>query len=241
MESKQTKSLRDRGFDFINSIYAGAALMVICGVSAILYTHYGQTWERPIINGLITAVVVLSLFLSVRAVLSLPAATNKITPENVGTKILTWLHKFGLTVQTLNRDSERDFVFKVITDGGKTIFVERHLSSFPDYISVHCGIALTEEEKQILDTMSDLEKYEALFQIQRELWRGGFGYDSRNVATTGLIILLRIPITATISETSVIDAIWRMEAIVSHIIAMNSMAVVRYKANKEVSGEGRIQ
>jgi len=238
MPKNPKKSWRDRGFDILNNMYAGVALMAICAIASVLYTHYGQMWEIPIINGLITGAVVFSLFLSVRAVLSLPTATAKTTPENVGSKVLTWLHKFGLTVKSCPDEIAHDFYLIVTTDGGKKIGVYRHLTLFPDYIYVTGLLTLTDEEKRIIQELSDLEKFDALFNVQQEIWRGLFGFDSRNITTTGLTLNLRIPITENLSETAVLGAIWRMEAIIGNIMGINARAVLHHNEFKKEKPSG---
>ena len=55
--------------------------------------------------------------------------------------------------------------------GGKRIAVKREFSVFPDYITVQGLLTLTDEEKRIAKALSDSERFEALFAIQRELWR----------------------------------------------------------------------
>ena len=47
--------------------------------------------------------------------------------------------------------------------------------------------------------------------------------------TNGLSIFTRIPITANIAETDVLDAIWRMEAILGNILALNARTAMHYK------------
>ncbi len=227
------KSWRERGFDFINNVYAGVALMVICALSSVLYSRFGQAWQVPIINGLVTGAIVLSLFLSLRAVLSLPTATNKTTPENVGGKVLAWLHKFGLTVKSCPDETAFDFFLIVTTEGGKVIGVKRHLTSFPDYIYVTGLITLTDAEKKIVAELTELEKYEALFNIQQEIWRGVFGFDSRKFETSGLTIHIRIPITENLTETDVLNAIWRMEAILGNIMAIEGRTAILHRESQK--------
>lgn len=228
MRENIPKSWKDRGFDFINNIYAGIALMVLCAVAGTIYARYGALWERPIIDGLATGAIALSLFLSLRAVLSLPVATAKATPENVGDKVLDWLHKFGLTVKRCQDETDCDFFFIVTTDGGKKIVVKRHLKYFPDYITVTGLITLTDEEKKIVARLGDAAKFEALFAAQKELWRGQFGFNSTKYDSDGLTIFDRVPITAHIAETDVLRIIWKMEAILGCIIAINARFAMQH-------------
>jgi hypothetical protein len=242
MPESSKKSWRDRGLDFLNNLWAGATLMVVTFVSATLYTHFGKEWARPIMNGLITGAGAMSLYLSLRAVLSLPLATVKATPENIGEKILGWLHKFGLTVKSSPDTEGFAFFLIVTTDGGKKIGINRSLTRFPDYINITGLLNLTEEEKRIVATLSDDEKFDALFHIQRELWRGEFGFNSEKIATTGLTLSMRIPITADITEAQVINGVWKMEAIIGNILGINARAVREYsKKKKDINNEKDIR
>lgn len=231
MAEMQKKSWRERGFDFINSIYAGVALMAFAGIAATLYTHFGAVWEKPIINGLATAAIVLSLFLSIRAVLSLPPAAERTTPENVGPKVLTWLHKFSLTVKSCPEEGQ-DFFFIVTTDGGKKVAVKREFHKNPDYIIVLGYLTLNDEEKAVAKEMTESELLESLLAIQQELWRGAFGFNTTEILTEGLHISLKVPITPDIAETDVMNAIWRMEAILGNVIGLNTKTVLNYKLKK---------
>jgi hypothetical protein len=233
MPRNPKKSWREQGYSFINNIYAGIALMVTCAIASILYTRYGQAWTAPIINGLVTGAVVLSLFLSVRAVLSLPTATEKTTSENVGAKVLTWLHKFGLTVRSFPEETTFDFFLTVTTEGGKVIGVKRNLTLFPDYIYVTGLITLTDAEKEVVKDLTALEVYEALFSIQQELWRGVFGFDARKFEESGLTMHIRIPITERLAETDVLDAIWRMEAILGNVMAIEGRTSILHAEAKK--------
>ena len=78
MPRNPKKSWREQGYSFISNIYAGIALMVTCAIASYdplyaLRSSMDRSHNQRPSNG----AVVLSLFLSVRAVLSLPTATGK--------------------------------------------------------------------------------------------------------------------------------------------------------------------
>ena len=247
MPENTEKSWRDRGFDFINNIYAGVTLVVIFAVASILYTRFGQAWEIPIINGL-TREQLCSVYFYLFALFFLcPVRHLKPLPRTLALRSLHGF-KFSLTVKTINDEPDADFSYIVTTEGGKKIGVTRHLKFFPDYIYVSGLLTLTDEEKAIVSELSDVEKFETLFNVQQELWRGVFGYDSRNIATTGLTLHLRIPITESIKEPDVLHAIWRMEAIIGSIMGIKARAALHHNESKkrrlggeQIQGEPRGQ
>jgi hypothetical protein len=198
-------------------LFAGVAL-----IATILYTHYGPTWARPIMNGLIAAAITLTLFMCVRAILSLPPARTRITPDSIAPILLSWLHKFNLEVKMLG-DAESYFIYKVTTDGGKVITVRRTRNQFSDYISIRALVNRPDDIKKHLDALSEQQKAILRVKLALELSRGIIGYKTDAWLSEDLWIFKHVPISPTLSEETVINAIWEVEAMIS--IVYNTAAL----------------
>jgi hypothetical protein len=214
-----------RWIDFFNNIYAGGILTIACAIASILYTRFGAVWERPIINGLVTGGVVLSLYLSTRALLSLPAATSKITPDEIEPYVLQWLHRFNLTVK---RDPINDFHFNyvVTTDGKRNVAVGRPIKDWPDYLTLAAGLTSSEEDQKMLNALSSKDRSAIAIDMKLELARSNMGYSSFSLE--GFVIFSRIRITADLGEPDLINAVWRMEAMINALYLKAHRVIIEH-------------
>ena len=151
-----------------------------------------------------------------RAILALPRARVTITPENVGPIVLGWLHKFNLEVKTLT-DDESHFTYRVTTDGGKVITVRRSKKHFSDYLTVRALINNTNQNKELIATLSDVQKATLRVKLTLALSNAVMGYKTEAWLTEDLWIFKHIPISSALDEVAVINAIWETEAMVNII------------------------
>jgi hypothetical protein len=201
-------------YDLANNVVAACVFTGASVFLAILYTHFGPTWARPIMNGLIAGSIALTLCLSVRAILALPRAKEAINLENVGPIVLSWLLKFNLEVKNLH-DDETYFMYRVTTDGGKVITVRRSRKHFSDYLTLRALINLTEETKKLLDLLSDEQKAVLKVKLALELSRAVIGYKTDAWLAEDLWIFKHIPISSSLNEETVINTIWELEGLPS--------------------------
>ena len=231
------KNWQDRGYDILNNFYAntitGAAVMLL----SALYTRFGLAWTQPIINAFITGVLFFLFVLAIRVLLSSPLASRRITLDNVGARVLEWLHKFRVGVRVVH-DPSTAFSYVVTTDGQKAIMVKRHLALDPEYLSIVGLITLTDSQKDFVITMSQDEQLEAMSGIQQELMRARIGYNTVDVINDGFIMFKKVPIRATMHEEDVMDAVWDVEAMISMILQKNALTeiAIRKKRGQQIEG-----
>jgi len=217
-------------YDLANNIAATALCTVVSGVIAILYTRFGPTWAKPLMNGVIAGAVTLAIFLSLRAILSLPRAKAAITPENVGGFVLSSLHKFNLEVKNIV-DDESYFIFKVTTDAGKVVTVRRARKLYSDYLTFRAVITLSDDEKKEFASFTEYERASLAQAIQIEIARAVMGYRTDGLLSHDLWLWRHIPISATLSEETVITTIWQMEAMVTTLFSTGALAIVKHREN----------
>lgn len=204
--------------------------MIICFIVSTFYSRFGPTWERPIINGLVTMAVVASLFLSLRAVLTLPSARLRTTPKNVGAKVLGWLHNFNLIVQTFPEDSDCHFFIVVTTEAGKKVAIYRKKEVLSDYLTFQSTVTQNEETKKAVEGFSDEEKMEVILYLKLELARAVIGYQSTNMLE-GYTMFKKLPITESLTEAQVINTVWEMESMVARMNTIEHMASLKHQAS----------
>jgi hypothetical protein len=106
----------------------------------------GSVWVKPITFGILTWLLVFTLFYLFRLGLRLPARTSFITDDNLEESVREWMDRYNLTVQRFN-DPGLHFSFVVTTLGGKRIAIKRRID-FPEYITFSADLeALNAEER----------------------------------------------------------------------------------------------
>jgi hypothetical protein len=213
---------KNKLYDFANNMVAGFLCAGVSMIAAILYTHFGPTWARPIMNGLIAGAITLTLFLCVRAILALPRAQQRIAPDTIAPILLSWLHKFNLEVKMLS-ENESFFMYRVTTDGGKVITLRRTRNQFSDYISVRALISRPDDIKKHLDALTDQQKAVLRIKLSLALSKGVIGYKTDAWLSEDLWIFKHVPISPTLTEETVVNAIWEVEAMVG--IVYNTAAL----------------
>ena len=207
----QRKTWQSRLYDVVNNVYAGALVTGAFMIASALYSHLGPIWGRPVVNALITGAIVSGFLLTIRALLSLPTARPRITPDNCGFEILQWLHRFNLEVKTLP-SSDDDFLFRVTTDGQRRITIGRGKESFSDYLTVRSTVTWTEKQLEQIAVLSDYERLKIKLELELELARMVMGYQTNDWAKEGCNLFKRYPITEFITEETVIGSgggVWK--------------------------------
>ena len=229
---------RTRLNDLVNNLFAAFLFAGVSMITAILYTHFGPSWARPIVNGLIAGAITLTLFLCVRAILALPRARAVITPENAGQFVLGWLHKFNLEVKNLI-DDDCHFIYRVTTDGGKILTVRRTRKIYNDYLTFRALINANEVDKKLFDSFTESEKAALRVKLGIELSRAVMGFKTDAWMTEDLWIFKYVPISPGLSEETVINTIWEMEAMVQIIYSTGALALLEHRVKNGLSVDGK--
>jgi hypothetical protein len=221
-------TLRSKLYEIANSMLAACLFAGVSVIAATLYSRFGPVWARPIMNGLITGVVVFALFLCMRAILALPVARARISPENVGDFVLGWLHKFNLEVKGL-QDDDCYFLYKVTTDGGKVVTIRRSRKTYSDHLTFRALITLSDAEKAEFESFTEHEKIALKLQIQLELSRAIMGYKTDGWLVEDVWLFKHVPISPTLNEETMINTIWEMEAMVTTLFATGALAISAHR------------
>ena len=88
-----------------------------------------------------------------------------------------------------------------------------------------------EEEKKVIDAMSENEKATLRSAISLELSRAVMGYQSVDIYT--ISIFKQIPINSSLTETNIINALWEVEAVIGSVMKVGALAALRIKSMKE--------
>ena len=204
-------SIRSQIYSFANNMVAAVLFAGVAMIATILYTHYGPTWVSSIAKGLVAFFCVLASFMVVRIMLALPLARERITVENIESKLLEWLHKFHLTI-TNHPLSEAHFCVQV-TVNEKHLFIGRAKGEWSDYLELWAWIKEADEEEKKIITSLTLDQISWItINLKVELARARIGYTGFGEIGQSYRINKRIPITESLTEERVINAVWEIEA-----------------------------
>lgn len=192
------------------SIFAGATM-----IATTLYARYGNSWSGPIFKGLISFFIVLSIFMCIRILLALPLARERLTTENLESRLLGWLHKFCLTVKN-NPLAAAHFCVQVSTDSDKHIFIGRSIGDWSDYLEFWAFLRpANDEEKIAIESLTQDQANWIMVNLKLELAKARIGYAGFGSLASGYRIMKRIPITEFLTEDQVINSVWEIEAILN--------------------------
>lgn len=130
---------------------------------------------------------------------------EEITPENVETKVRSWLDAFSLKTKKITDNPKLIFGYAVDFADGQLVGVSR-TKAFDRYLTFEITVELSDELQKVFDNLSDEEKVSFLKELRLEILRnrvrGGMDAPFKNV-----VIVRLLPITSTLNEGAVIDAI----------------------------------
>lgn len=220
-------------YSFANNLVAAASFTVLIMIATQLYQHYGPAWTHQVVMTFIAGGVALSMFLSFRASLALPSAREKITPENVGQKILEWLHRYNFEVQRISGEGEF-FTFKVVTEGRAVLGISRTNNNFRDQLTFQAHIPTNDVDRKDFSEFTEYERAQAVLQLKIELSRAIMGYRTDGFFDQELIIFKHLPISEFLNEDSVINAIWDMEAMINTVVCSGALALSYHREDRGI-------
>jgi hypothetical protein len=210
---------------------------LIVGVIVTYLKHEGSGWVVPVLCGGAAWLITFCLILAWRNMRNLPPKMELTTSDNVERKIREWLDKFSLTVQAV-RDEGCHFFFIVTTDGGKKISISRSSKHFNDYLLVKALWTASDEEKKLIDVLTGDEKIALRLAIQLELARSVIGYSSENIYE--ITMFKRVPISSSLGEAEILNAVWEIEAMLSSVFIVGGMALHRHNLRTAKEGTHEI-
>lgn len=194
----------------------------------------GSVWVKPLTFGLLTWLLVSTLFYLFRLGLRLPAKTNLITDDNLEKHLREWMDRYNLTVQRFN-DPGLHFSFVVTTIGGRKIAIKRRID-FPEYVTFSADMqALDAEARAIFDGLSADDRIRAMAEVRLEISHAVVGLSIPKTMPDGYSLFRQLPITHALTEAQFIREIWRLEAVVNSIMAVNGLTEIRLRAEGKIS------
>lgn len=204
------------------------------GVVVTYLEKAGSVWVKPITFGILTWLLVFTLFYLFRLGLRLPARTSLITDDNLEEFVREWMDRYNLTVQRFN-DPGLHFSFVVTTLGGKRIAIKRRID-FPEYVTFSADMAaLNAEERAVFDGISEGDRIRAMSEMRLELTRAVVGLSIPKTMPDGYSVFRQLPITGALTESQFIREVWGIEAVVNSIIVINGLTDIRLRSEGKIS------
>jgi hypothetical protein len=226
-ESKSSTWSSGLAINFISNLIAGIVAFVVTYLS-----HDGSAWVKPLLCGAGAWLLTFCSILAYRISKNLPVKTKPIDAGNVQQRIREWVDKFNLTVKSV-KDENSYFFFIVTTDGGKKVSIVRTKDQFSDYILVKGFFKAENDDRALLESLSEDEKTTARLAINLELSRAVMGYKSEKSVLDDITIFKRIPITPSLHEEHIFSLVWEIEAMLGSIFSVGAMAIHRHKVRTQ--------
>jgi hypothetical protein len=205
---------------------------LIVGVVVAIISHLDSTWTKPIVNGILAALLTLGASIGIMILRVIPKIHRPTNTRNIEGRIREWFDAFHLGVRK-TAQPDTYFHFIVTTSGGKEIGVARSKTEWTDYLGFFTRLSPSEPEQAALAQLSDKEKIQLRFDMKMELARSRIGYS--DFSLNGFVVFKRIPVGAGLSEDSVINTIWEMEAIINGLILMALKALEDHEGDPPVN------
>ena len=229
-----SKALHDVAHGVVgNIIFYVFTPVVGFGVAYISYVASG--WAVPVLKGFFASLMFAAIVASWRALHSLPSPADPTTVENIESRAMKWLHNLRLTVKN-DPNPETYFRFAVTTDGGVVLYLGRPRDHLSGYLFIWANMKATPEEVSIVASLSEEEKLEGMLAVQLEFSRARIGYSGLD-SVTGFSIHKRIPISESLTEDTLINTIWEIEAVMNSAKVLNMMTTQRHRLS---SNEARL-
>ena len=194
----------------------------------------GSVWVKPITFGMLTWLLVFTLFYLFRLGLRLPTRTSLITDDNLEEFVREWMDRYNLTVQRFS-DPALHFSFIATTLGGKRITIKRRID-FPEYVTFSADMApLNAEERAAFDGIPEDDKIRALSEVRLELTRAVVGLSIPKTMPDGYSVFRQLPITGALTESQFIREVWGIEAVVNSITTTNSLTEIRLRSEGKIT------
>jgi hypothetical protein len=207
----------------------------IVGGVVTYFSHAGSGWIKPLLCGGAAWLMTFGSILGWRVMKSLPPKVEPVTSENVGQKIRDWLDRFSLTVKSIH-EPDSEFFYIVTTDGNKRVSISRSSKSpYDDYLLVKALWAAEGDDKKQIEELSEDELAGMRLAVYLELSRAVVGYKMDGMES--LTIFKRVPVSSTLTEADILNAIWEIEATLSSIFNVGAMILLRHRINKQKAQE----
>jgi hypothetical protein len=131
-----------------------STLLVLAGGAVVAFLKArGSKFTSPILYGVGTSVLLMSLLLMVRIIGTLPPHRALVTPSNVQEKIQSWVDKFHFSVKK-DRFDKAAFALDITGMNGKELKVAQ-LKDLDGYIVVSSAIHASPEHLRIMNSLND--------------------------------------------------------------------------------------
>jgi len=155
-----------------------------------------------------------------------PTRVTVISTDNIEQFIREWLDRYNLTVQR-TAPPEDNFHFLITTIGGTKITVKSR-KAFGEYLTFTGLITFTDEQKREISTLSETDKQRAVAAIRLEVARAVIGMTPLTVEN-GFTLFKEVPITRFLTEAEFINTLWRVEATINSVLAVNLLTEIQLK------------
>jgi hypothetical protein len=232
--AKPTQDWQAQILGLANNMVAAVVFAGVAMIATTIYGRYGTAWTWPIVEGIVSFFVVLSIFMVIRVLLSLPLAKERISTENIEMRLLEWVYKFRLSVK--NEPAPDVAHFRIcVTTNEKHIYIARPKNDWNDYLEFWANMREADRDEQaLIDGLTSDETAWILVSLKMELARMRMGYSGFISLGSGYRIIKRIPITESLREDEVINMIWEMEAALNELFYLVVKSVHLAKIGKLV-------
>jgi hypothetical protein len=200
----------------LQSVLASVIIALIPGAAVTYLAHIQSAWTTPVLLGLGASALTMFIVLSVDAIRRLPPRRVIPNLKNIERCVRDWLDDFQFAVKNSPLPTAY-FRYLVTADSGTKMFVGRTKNDFDDYLQVRAEISATQNDLELIGTLSQNQQALLILGTQLELARRHVGYANLALPANDFYIFKRIPIRETLTEHEFVAALEEMEAAVHSV------------------------
>ena len=199
-------------------------LVLATGGTMFVARMRGWKWASPALYGLSAATLMaLTIYtISVHHAFAVEQAART-TTDNVQERVRSWLDNFGLTVQNIPAEGML-FSYNVTMRNGNQIQVARS-KKLDRYVILTSGIQSSAQEKKMLSKLSKTESDHLEEDLIREAARAKTAFINLVSPYDNVILEKRVPITASLTEATLIETLDEMDSTLVVLKATTTMAL----------------
>lgn len=212
-------NFRDWGKSLGQNLLFAVLVALIPGAAVTWLAHVQSLWAVPALEGLGAMLLASGSFVAIRASRTLPPRRLMPNSENIESCIRLWLDSHKFSVKN-DPSPESYFRLRIKLDSGVNLTVLRMKNEHPDYIQILCDMGIRGEDKKVLESFSEAEAEQIIFDIRLELARAAIGYSGLVNPPENFMMFRRLPIHHNLTEFIFIGTIGEVEAAHNLVILM---------------------